>query len=303
MKSMRRSVLFLAFAGILALAGPNLSLAAFGVSPPFLNATHLVAGSSFTQTIYLVQDTPLTDVKINATLSVPDRIKSWITIDKGLSFVIPAGIQQFPVNVTVHVPQGESLGSYQGNIVFATAPDNTGQITIALGANVIINLTIGSGVFEQFSIPYIALPSIEEGWNPRATFRFQNDGNVPENLSGATFSLYDQYDKNQLAYLTKDGGFQEVPAFATKEYTVEFPTDLHLGVGDYWGVVTFYRNNEAIASQKAIFHVLPRGSLSSQLDIAFQNIMKYWVYYLIALLALVLIVRRIWMMRRERNRK
>ena len=249
-------------AGVVFLAVPSISLAAFGVSPPFFNAVHLVPGVTYTQTIYLVQDQPTVNLPILATLSVPDHVKPWISIDKGFAFSIPAGVQQFPVQVSITVPQGEPLGTYSGNLVFATNPAQSGQVSIALGANVALNMIVGTGAYEQFSIPYITVPSIEEGWNPRATYKFQNDGNVAETLDSATFEVWDQYDAVRLAYLTKTGGFETISPFTTKEYTVEFPTDFHLGVGDYWGVVNFYKNNQVIASQKTIFHVLPRGSLS-----------------------------------------
>jgi len=293
-------------AGLIFFAAPGISLAAFGVSPPFINAVHLVPGATYSQTIYLVRDDASADLPITTTLNVPDTIKSWISVsngsDNGPNFLIPAGTQQFPVNVTITVPQNQPLGTYQGSILFATAPNSAGQVTIALGADVTMNLVVGNGVFEQFSIPYITLPSIEEGWNPRVTYRLQNDGNVSEQLTGATFSLYDQYDITQLAYLTKNDGFPIVPPFTAQEDTIQFPTDFHLGIGDYWGVVTFYKNNEAIASQKAIFHVLPRGSLSSPLDIALENIEAYWMYYLIGLIVLLLIIRRIFMVRRNKRR-
>lgn len=282
-------IAFFGFAGV--------TYAAFGVSPPFLNADHLVAGADYTQTIYLVQDQPTVNLPIDVTLNVPDQIKSWITIDKGFNFTIPAGVQQFPVQVSVNVPSDSGLGVYSGNMVFATNPAQSGQVTIALGASVAVNLTVGTGTFEQYSIPYITFPDIEEGWSPRVTYRFQNQGNVPEQLDGATFAIYDQYDSVQLAYLTDNNAFPTVPPFTTNEYTIEFPTDLHLGVGDYWGVVNFYKNDQVVASQKTIFHVLPVGSLSSPLDLAWENITEYWIYYLVGLIVLLLIIRRIWVAR------
>ncbi len=290
-----------AFAAILLPAG--VTFAAFGVSPPFLNAFHLVPGATYTQTIYLVQDNPATDLTINATLNVPASIKSWISIDKGIQFVIPAGTRQFPVNITVTVPKNQTLGSYSGNIVFATAPSPSGQVSIALGANVAVNLTVGNNIYEQYSVPYITIPSVEEGWNPRATYRFENDGNVPEGIDSATFDLYDQYDANRLDYITKSDGFPTTAPFTTSEYTIDFPTDFHLGIGDYWGVVTFYKNNEVVASQKTIFHVLPPGSLSSNIDLIFGNISSFWIYYLAALLALLLGGWRFWIARRLKRQE
>ena len=38
--------------------------ATFGISPPFLNADHLVAGAKYVQTIYLVQNESDSDLRI-----------------------------------------------------------------------------------------------------------------------------------------------------------------------------------------------------------------------------------------------
>lgn len=274
--------------------------AAFGSSPPFINPNHLVPGSTYSQTIYLVQDNPSQNLNIGVTLNVPDAIKSWITIDQGLNFVIPEGTHQFPVLVTIAVPQSAGLGKYSGNIVFTTAPSQTGQVTIALGVSVALNLTVGTGIYEQFSVPLITFPDIEEGWNPQVEVKFENDGNIPEAFDSATFQLYDQYDSVLLAYITKQDGFPSTGPFSTNEYTIEFPTDFHLGVGDYWGDVVFYQNSKVIASQKAIFHVLPAGSLLGPWGEAFYFLKNNeWAAYVGGFMLLIIIVLIIWGYRRR----
>src|SRR3989344_3360725 len=91
-------MVFAAVCGVfLFTSGVQTADAAFGISPPFLNADHLVPGAAYEQVIYLVQDHPDVDIPIKATLTVPESIKSWITIDKGFDFVIPQGTRQFPV--------------------------------------------------------------------------------------------------------------------------------------------------------------------------------------------------------------
>jgi hypothetical protein len=240
----------------------NSAEAAFGISPPFLNADHLVPGVTYVQTVYLVQDQPDVDLPIKTTLSVPAAIVPWISIDKGFNFIIPAGTRQFPVQITIQVPSDTGLGKYNGNITFTSQPAQSGQVSIALGANVSVNLTVGTGIFEQFSVSQITFPDIEEGWNPEVYVKFENDGNVPEAFDSATFQIYDQFDNVQLAYMQKQDGFPETKAFSTNGYTIEFPTDLHLGIGEYWGNVVFYQNGKVIATQKTIFHVLPPGSIA-----------------------------------------
>ncbi len=242
---------------------PAHTFAAFGISPPFLNAGNLVSGSKYTQTVYLVQDQPNQDLKMRATLAVPETIRPWIHVDPGLEFVIPQGTRQFPVQITVEVPKSAGLGKYGGNLTFVSVPDQAGQVTIALGANVAINLTVGTGIFEKFSVSLIKPLDIEEGWSPRVYVKFNNEGNISESFDGATFELYDRFGGVRLAHIQKNSDFPETPAFTTKEYTVEFPTDFHLGQGQYWGDATFYQKEVAVAHERTVFSVLPAGSLST----------------------------------------
>lgn len=281
---------------------PAITNAAFGISPPFLNADHLVPGVTYQQTIYLVQDQPNQDLGIHAELSLPDAIKSWVTIDKGIDFVIPQGTRQFPVVISIKVPQGAGLGKYAGTLTFTTKPASAGQVTIALGANVTINLTVGSGIYESYKVLNITLPAVEEGWNPRATIRFENDGNIPESIDGATFDLYDQFDAVRLAYMTQNSGFPQVAPFTTNEFTVEFPTDFHLGVGDYWGNVTLYKNNQVVGSARTIFHVLPAGSLSPAGKF-WTFLRNTWIYWVIGVLVVFILLGWLWKARgRKRTR-
>lgn len=285
-----RLALFFSSFLLLSLISPAITEAAFGISPPFLNADHLVKGASYVQTLYLVQDQPSEDLKIHADLKIADSIRSWISIDKGFDFVIPKGVRQFPVNVTVAVPKDASLGAYNGTLSFVGAPAQAGQVTIALGVQAAINLTVGEGVFRKISVPLIKILDIEEGWNPRVYVKFENDGNVPESLDGATFELYDQFNSVRLAYVQKSSDFSETPPFSIKEYTLDFPTDFHVGIGQYWGTVTLYQNQKVVATEKAVFNVLKAGSLSSPGALIVQNIKNNFGYYLggAAILAFIL---------------
>ncbi len=297
MKGIARSAGWSGFAAVFFLAwmaaGVPAASAAFGVSPPFVNAAHLVPGSTYAQTIYLVQDQVDQNINVTAQMNVGQPAQSWITINPGTAFVIPKGTRQFPVTITIAVPKDASLGVYNGTINFAGAPASAGQVTIALGVQVQLNLTVGSGIYESFSVPYVKNLDIEEGWNPRALVRLENDGNVSESLDGATFELYDEFDSVRLAYIQLSNGLPTVPPFTTKEYTLEFPTDLHLGVGQYWGVVTLYKNNQEVASNKGVFNVLPAGSLSSPLSVIILALREYWIYYLLGAIIVALVVRRI----------
>jgi hypothetical protein len=292
--------IFLVFGIAFSLGTAPKSFAAFGISPPFVNADHLVPGVTYQQTIYLVQDQPTADLEIKAAVTAPDHVKPWITLNTGTDFVIPQGTRQFPVQITITVPKGEPLAKYTGDVSFESVPGKAGQVTIALGVDVTLNLTIGNDVYEKYSIPLVTFPDIEEGWNPKVAVRFENDGNVSESFDSATFDLYDQYDVVRLAFAEKQSGFPITPAFTTSNYVVDFPMSFHLGVGDYWGIATFYKNNVVVASQKTVLHVLPAGSLSPG-GLLLTSLETYWYYYLVGIIALLLIGG--WVFRSRRKHK
>jgi len=266
-------------AGLFFLVPSNAARAAFGISPPFLNADHLVQGTKYEQVVYLVQDQPDEDVHIQANLQMDQPASSWVSLDSGFNFVIPKGTSQFPVTITIAVPQNASLGIYHGNLTFVTVPASAGQVTIALGAQVAINLTVGTGIYEKYSVPIISFPDIYEGQSPTVHVKFQNDGNVPEAFDSATYQLYDQYDAVRLAYVQKNDGFPSTPPFTIQDYNIGFPVDFFLGVGQYWGLVTFYKNGQAVASQKTVFNVLQ----ATPWEIALQFLEDHWIAELIVL--------------------
>lgn len=277
----QKAYLFLSVAAVFVLAHTPSANAAFGISPPFLNADHLVAGAKYVQTVYLVQSGADADLRIKADLEISQKVRSWITIDKGFDFIIPKGVRQFPVTVTVDVPQTEKFGSYNGTLSFTTAPDSAGQVTIALGAQVAINLIIGTETYRKFNVPIIKSLDIEEGWNPRVYARLNNEGNVEESFTGATFELLDQYGGTRLAFAQKAKNFPVVAPFTAGEFTIEFPVDFHLGIGQYWSVVNFYQNDKIVASQRAVFQVLKRGSISGPAAQFVGNFKSYWAYYVL----------------------
>lgn len=273
--------------------------AAFGISPPFLNADHLVKGAEYSETIYLIQDQPNEDMGIKASFDLPEKIRGWVAVDSGSSFTIPKGVKQFPVKISISVPKDTDLGAYHGSISFTTQPAKAGQVTIALGAQVALNLTVGNEIFEKFDVPLIKPLDIEEGWAPRVLVRFRNSGNIPESFTGATFELLDQYGAVRLAYVQKTDGFPETPAFGEQEYVLEFPVDFHLGVGQYFANVVFYKGNEQIASQKTVFNVLKAGTLSGTMAQAWNFLAKNQYYAFGALLILFIIT--LYALRRKRS--
>lgn len=281
-------------------AAPKSTEAAFGVSPPFIEATSLRKGSRYVQTIYLVRDQADVDLPIKAELEVSDRVRSWFLIYGGKPITIPKGVRQFPVEVVIRVPKDAGLGVYTGSILFATDPKRSGQVSIALGVQVSINLTIGTGIMRDYQVRDVQLLDIEQGWDPRVYVRFENRGNIAEKtFDGAAYELFDQFGAVRLAYIQKNDGFPEVEPFSTDEFTTDFPIDLRLGLGQYWGNVVFYKDEKSVFSKKAFFQVLKPGSLSSPTAALLANLKANWRYYGAALL--IFAVGWFWRSRRAKR--
>ncbi|OGY96731.1 MAG: hypothetical protein A2122_02400 [Candidatus Liptonbacteria bacterium GWB1_49_6] len=278
----------------------NEARAGLGISPPYVHATHLVKGARYSSVLYIVQGQPDEDLKIKADIELPARVRPWVTLDTGLEFTIPKGTRQFPVGVTVQVPPDVELGNYNGRVVFTSSPGQAGQVTIALAVQASIAIVVGNDTFEDFGASLRHL-DIEEGWDPRVYVRFDNRGNIPEAFSGASYELYDQFNSVRLAFVQKNADFPETLPFVSKEYTVEFPINFNLSIGQYWGTVSFYKNDKLIASQKGVFSVLKRGSLANSSASILGFIRTYWMYETI-ILVLAIFAYGVFLRKRRRAR-
>lgn len=287
MRLARRLILVALVFGIFYFSA-DLAEAAFGISPPFLNADHLVKGSRYAHTIFLVQDQPNQDLKITTRLEINERVRSWIKVNDGKEIVIPKGVRQFAVPIIVSVPKNADLGVYSGKISFVSVPDEAGQVTIALGVQAAINLTVGDDIYRNFRIAQIRISDIEEGWSPRVFVKFDNQGNIHEQLEASTFEIFDKFGSVKLAYISEARKLPEIAPFSYKEELIEFPLDLHLGMGQYWGSVSFSKGGEVVATQRTIFNVVKAGSLSNPGVILTQHIRLYKNYYILGGLALIL---------------
>jgi hypothetical protein len=129
------------------------------------------------------------------------------------------------------------------------------------------------------SIPLVRPLDIEEGWSPRVYVKANNEGNIAERFDGAIFELFDQFGGVRLAYAQKGRDFPEFPPFEVSEFTIEFPTDFHMGIGQYWASIAFLQEGKTVASQRTVFNVLKRGSLSSPFQKILQHVQDQWPYY------------------------
>lgn len=234
---------------------------AFGVSPPAINADKLLRGSRFEATVFLVRSDSQSPTSIQAEFRVPDKIKSWFSLDTGLSFTIPAGVSQFPVKVIVSVPDNADLGIYNGSVVFNTLPVQSekgeNQVVITVAAGVSLSITVGENVFSDYKINLVEILDIKEGEAPKIAVTMENLGNVPVSAERATFDLFDKFGNTRLGFAQTEV-LPEVPPFKTERFIVEFPLDLKLGIGEYWAEAKVYKGGAVVGEVKTVFDVLEK---------------------------------------------
>jgi len=241
---------------------PDVVRAGFGVSPPDIIEDRLVPGSHFEETIFLIQGNPEEDVTVNVTLDSKDS-KGWISFKEGKQFTIPAGVQQFPLHVVVDVPEDALLGIYRAIIRVNTVPqvaENAGEVAISLGGRIDVELTIGDDVVYEYSVKSIDIPDIEEDASPETRIRIDNTGNVPAKPAGVSFELFSKFGDIRLAFATLESdSFDTIPSFSEGVINLEFPIDVVIAIGEYWGHVKVYdEERQLVGELRTVFNVHER---------------------------------------------
>lgn len=258
---------------------PALSYAGFGVSPPLIQEDKLVPGITLERIIYLVQGTPEKDLQVK--LEVDSSVKDWVSFPQGNPVTIPKGVQQYPLAVTIAVPEDAKLGKYKGVLRVTTVPvkaDEAGEVAIAIGGIVNMDLEVGNNIIYDLQVRLIKILNVKEGGGPEAAVTVVNNGNTPVAPDTATFELFNKFGDIRLAYAESED-FEPVPAFHEKIETVRFPMEVYLAPGEYWGHVKIYKDRELIKELRTVFNVTEKAFLE-----------KYFLHMLGSGLALVLLV-------------
>lgn len=284
-----KKLIFIAVFFALAVS-PYCAKAGFGVSPPLISVDCLVRGSIYEQTVFLVQGEPEKNLKIEVLIDA-DEIKDWITIEGGNEQMIPKGTQQFPLKAIIEVPENAELGKYKGYIRVHGSPEQIEgqQITVALGARIDLDLTVGEGFFEDWRVQQIKILDIEEGWAPQIALKIDNRGNVKAAPERVSFELFNKYGDIRLGFMEVSSGFEKVEAFKISTIFVKFPIDIKLGIGEYWGKATVYKDGKIMKEMKTVFNVVSKGTLvkSSLFDTVKSKSLIWWIGLAILLLIAV----------------
>jgi hypothetical protein len=135
----------------------------------------------------------------------------------------------------------------------------SGQVAVALGARIDVDLLVGKGDIFDFLIRFInILKSEKKAWpfslfnKIQVVLRVENTGNVAASPTRVHLDVYKNNEKNILES-TDATELEKINPFETKEIYAEFKTQLEPGT--YYGAVSVYKGDEISRQEKIIFNV------------------------------------------------
>jgi hypothetical protein len=226
------------------------------------------------------------------------EIEPWVSVDKGLKFIMPKGELRVPMKVKISVPGGADVGRYQGHMNVKVSPvtdNNQPGVSVALGARIDMDLTLTNESLSDFIIRLVDIPDLEELAPPwswkyvkwffyriKVSINMENTGNVKVAPTKVLLDVYDITERNLLES-SYDKSLSKIDPFATKVITASFPTNLP--AGQYWGKVKIYKGDQVINTFKLAFTIHPAGALGGKS-------LGYWpkiIFTTLVVLALIFI--------------
>lgn len=301
-------------AGLVFLIHAPLAYAGFGITPPYVQNQRLSRGSSFEQRITLVRSDAIDDLKVQITTNLPG-FDSWVSIDKGTEFVMPAGATQLPIVVSVHVPQDADYKDYTGAIRIRTSSANTGGggVSIALGAQIDVALKVVDKI-QDFDVRRIRIADLEEGYRKWSLFfpgkiRFfmtvENTGNVPYGPTRVHMDIYDTDEAHLLESTDNTNAIDQIGPFGTKEVVAELPT--RMPAGRYVAKYTIYKGADIAQQNEVTLSVSAVGAVPGYEGYGFGGLsladkLKLGFAALIPVLIVLVVVVALTMRRRSTRR-
>jgi hypothetical protein len=269
--SLTRSLFFLVVATMA--FWPASTFASFGITPPYVRNTSLTRNSTYEQQILLVRGNPNEDLKAEVTVDAPE-IQDWITVVEGSSIPLPRGAQKVPMTVRIKVPADADFADYTGKIRIRTLPADgsvaEGVVSISLGAQVDVDLSVIDKVIEDFRVRKISVSDLNEGhkfgWlyfpgKINFAMLIENTGNVDIAPSKVVFKIYDRAGAVMLEETHQSGRLTKIAPYATKEILASLPT--HLPAGSYIARYSILNGNDIKQEGELNLSILPYGTLQT----------------------------------------
>lgn len=249
----------------------EIARAGFGITPPYVRNTSLTRNSTYEQQILLVRGNPDSPQKAQVTIDAPE-ISEWIEIVEGESIPMPRGEQKVPMTVRVRVPSDADFKDYSGVIRIKTVPDDdqvaAGAVSISLGAQVDINLTVIDREIRDLRVRKIGVSDLNEGrkvgWlyfpgKINFDMLIENTGNVDNSPSKVEFRIFDFAGRVLLEETVNKNKVREIAPYATEDVVAEIPT--RLPAGNYIARFKVYNGEEVKQEGEVSLSILPYGTL------------------------------------------
>lgn len=290
----------------------NTVLAGFGISPSQVINHDLLPGSHYEQRISLVRSDVSKEAKVEVTINAPE-IGEWLTIDKGLSFTFAPGQKQVFMTVRADIPEEAELGNYKGTIAVRVVPEQIkegGTVTIALGAQINVDLTVVEEKFFDFTVRSVDVLDLEEGNLIKVLLKIENIGNIEGSPTKVHLDVYDILGETLLES-GDDTNLDLVKPFEIKEIYAEFPTNL--GIGQHWSEVKIYKDEEIVREERLFFSIVSiaeKEALPATAEAGggnwFQNLLSFsfpslYLYIGAGAILLVLVSLLIWVEQKRRR--
>lgn len=278
----------------------EIARAGFGITPPYVRNTSLTRNSSYEQQILLVRGNPDAPQKALVTIDAPE-IQDWIQIVEGDSIPLPRGQQKVPMTVKVNVPKDAEFKDYSGVIRIKTVPDDNqvseGAVSISLGAQVDIALTVIDKKIKDFRVRKIGVSDLNEGkklgWlyfpgKINFSMLIENTGNVDIAPSEVEFRIFDFAGQVLLEERTNIGDIKEIAPYATEEVMAHIPT--RLPHGNYIARYRVYNDEEVKQEGEINLTIQPYGTLQ-EAGFGFSGLsIPHKISLILPVLALIIVV-------------
>lgn len=278
----------------------EIARAGFGITPPYVRNTSLTRNSSYEQQILLVRGNPDAPQKALVTIDAPE-IQDWIQIVEGDSIPLPRGQQKVPMTVKVNVPKDAEFKDYSGVIRIKTVPDDNqvseGAVSISLGAQVDIALTVIDKKIKDFRVRKIGVSDLNEGkklgWlyfpgKINFSMLIENTGNVDIAPSEVEFRIFDFAGQVLLEERTNIGDIKEIAPYATEEVMAHIPT--RLPHGNYIARYRVYNDEEVKQEGEINLTIQPYGTLQ-EAGFGFSGLsIPHKISLILPVLALIIVI-------------
>lgn len=267
------SINFALLVCLLAVFSAPFAHAGFGITPPYVRNTSLTRNSVYEQQIILVRGNPETPLDALISVDAPE-IQDWIQVLEGERVPMPAGEQKVPITVRVTVPSDARFQDYGGKIRIRTTPTNDqveqGVVSISLGAQVDIQLSVIDRVIKDFRVRRINLDDVAEGhklgWlyfpgKIRFRMNIENTGNVAHAPTRVNMRIFDRNGNVLMQETDSTNRMKKVAPFDTEEVVAELPT--RLPAGNYLVRYTIFNEDDIKQEGEMTLGIRAYGSIQS----------------------------------------